>query len=69
MRCFDSLTKILKKLQDGNLSVYVEKVSKRYNIVCTEQHVILHSFDTKQGAIDFCKYLKINIIGFVSYKL
>lgn len=69
MKCFDSLTKILKKLQEGELSVYIEKVARRYNIVCKDQHVILHSFDTKQNAIEFCKYLNINIIGFVTYKL
>lgn len=69
MKCFDALTKIFKKLQEKNLSVYIENVEKKYNIVCNDQHVILHSFDTRQKAIDFCRHLNINIIGYIKYKI
>lgn len=67
---FDDLTKIFKKIQEGNLSVYIETdKSKRYNITCKDHHLVIHSFDCRKKAIDFCNYLDINIIAFVTHKV
>lgn len=66
----DSLTKIYKKIQEKDLNVYVETdKSKRYNVVCKDQHMIIHTFNSRQQAVDFCKYLELNIIAYVSHKI
>lgn len=70
MKYYDSLTKIYKKLQEKNLAVYVETdKSNKYHVTCKDQHLVLHSFESRQQAVDFCKYLGINIIAFVTYKI
>lgn len=67
---FDNLTKVFKKIQEGNLSVYIETDrSKRYNVTCKDHHVVIHSFDCRKKAIEFCNHLDINIIAFVIHKL
>lgn len=70
MKYYDALTKIYKKLQEKNLSVYVETDnSKRYYVTCKDHHLVIHAFDDRQQAIDFCKYLGLNIIAYVSHKI
>lgn len=70
MKSFDDLTKIYKKIQEGNLSVYIETdKSKRYNVTCREHHLTIHSFNSRQKAIEFCKYLNLNIIAYVTHKV
>lgn len=70
MKKIDALTKIYKKIQEQNLSVYVETDnSKRYYVTCKDHHLVIHNFDTRQQAIDFCKYLGLNIIAYISHKL
>lgn len=72
MKCYDydALTKIYKKIQEKNLSVYVETdSSKRYYVTCKDHHLVIHTFDSRQQAIDFCKYLGLNIIAYVSHKI
>lgn len=70
MKSYDTLTKIFKKIQEGTLSVYIETDStKRYNVTCKDHHMIIHTFDNRQKAVDFCKFLNFNIIAFVNHKL
>lgn len=70
MKYYDSLTKIYKKLQEKDLSVYVETdKSKRYYVTCKDHHLVIHTFDNRQQAVDFCKYLGLNIIAYVSHKI
>lgn len=70
MKPIDSLTKIYKKIQEKNLSVYIETdKSKTYNVTCKDHHLVIHSFTSREAAVAFCKYLGINIIAFVNHKI
>lgn len=66
----DPLTKIYKKLQDKNLSAYIETdKSKRFHVTDKDHHISFYSCNSKETAIQFCKELDINIIAFVNHKL
>lgn len=66
----DPLTKIYKQLQEKNLSAYIETdKSKRYHVTDNKHHISFYSCNSKETAIQFCKELDINIIGFVNHKL
>lgn len=65
----DSLTKIYKKLQEKNLSVYIETdKSKKYKVTCKDHHVTIHTLDSRKQALDFCKFLGLNVIAYIIHK-
>lgn len=70
MNNYDSLTKIYKRLQDKTLSAYIETdKSKQYHVTDKEQHISFYSCNSKENAIQFCRELNINIIGFINHKI
>lgn len=70
MKFYDNFTKILKKIQEGNLSVYIETdSSKKYNIISGDHHLSIHTFDSREKAVEFCRFLNIKIIAFVNHKI
>lgn len=71
MNFYDTITKIYKRLQDKKLSVYIEsyKNEKDKHIVTTfDDHITIHTFNTRENAVEFCKYLNINIIAYITHK-
>lgn len=69
MKSFDDLTNLYKKIQDCDLPVYIEWDSDdKYFVTSKEFGTSIHVFDTRKDAVDFCKFLQLNIIAFVKHK-
>ena len=69
MKSFDDLTKLYKKIQDCDLPVYIESDSDdKYFVTSKEFGRSIHVFDTRKDAVDFCKFLQLNIIAFIKHK-
>jgi hypothetical protein len=64
----DILTQIYKKIQQRDLSVYIESENNLYNVMTKDHHTLIHTFDSKEKAIWFCRSLSLNILGFVRHK-
>ncbi len=70
MKFYDALTLSYKKIQEGNLSVYVETdSSKKYHVTSRDHHVSIHTFDSREKAVEFCRFLDIKIIAFINHKI
>lgn len=66
---FDSITRVYKKLQEKELFVYVENFgTNRYSITCSDHHTTLHTLNSRKEAVEFCNFLNLNIIAFVTHK-
>lgn len=64
----DILTQIYKKIQQKDLSVYIETENDVYNVMSKDHHTLIHTFDSKEKAIRFCRSLDLNVLGFVRHK-
>lgn len=64
----DILTQIYKKIQQRDLSVYIESENNVYNVMTKDHHTLIHTFDSKEKAIWFCRSLELNVLGFVRHK-
>lgn len=64
----DVLTQIYKKIQQKDLSVYIESENNVYNIMTKDHHTLIHTFDSKEKAMWFCRSLDLNVLGYVRHK-
>lgn len=65
----DVLTQIYKKIQQKDLSVYIETSDdKSYNVMTKDHHTLVHTFNSREKAMWFCRSLDLNVLGFVRHK-
>ena len=65
----DVLTQIYKKIQQKDLSVYIESENANvYNVMTKDHHTLIHTFDSREKAMWFCRSLDLNVLGFVRHK-
>lgn len=70
MKFYDALTLSYKKIQEGNLNVYIETDnSKRFHITTKDHHISIHNFESREKAVEFCRFLGIKIIAFINHKI
>jgi|688.fasta_scaffold1321353_2 hypothetical protein len=68
MKSCDILTQIYKKIQQKDLSVYIETDNNAYNVMTKDHHTLIHTFDSKEKAVNFCRSLDLNILAYVKNK-
>lgn len=62
-------TKIYKAIADGNLSVYIETLDDcRWRVTTSDHYISLNQFQSREDAIDWCRFLGLNILAYMRYK-
>jgi hypothetical protein len=68
MKFYDTLTQLYKNIQKKDLPVYIETEDHKKFYVTTQDHYFVHSFNSRKEAVDFCKFLELKIVAFVTHK-